>query len=127
HPGGLSLLRPAAAVARTETLRAPRARGHFCERRPGGIGSVNSDVTILFTATVSSTQSDALILALAGNVNQEALPEIASLIDHGRQDHEKVILDLSEVTLLDPAAAQFFAEQFRGGVRLVNCPGYIRH
>jgi ABC-type transporter Mla MlaB component len=87
---------------------------------------VNTDVTIMFTATVSSTQSDALILALAGNVSQEALPEIASLIDHGRQDHEKVILDLSEVTLLDPAAAQFFAEQFRGGVRLVNCPVYIR-
>jgi ABC-type transporter Mla MlaB component len=83
-------------------------------------------MTTMFTATVSSTQSDSLTLSLAGNVSCEALPEIASLIDHGRQDHEKVILDLSEVTLLDPAAAQFFAEQFRGGVRLVNCPIYIR-
>lgn len=27
---------------------------------------------------------------------------------------------------MDPAGAQFFAEQFRGGVRLVNCPVYIR-
>jgi hypothetical protein len=80
----------------------------------------------MFTATVSSTQSDSLTLALAGNVCQEALPEIALLIDHGRRDHEKVILDLSEVTLLDPAAAQFFTDQFRGGVRLVNCPIYIR-
>ncbi len=77
-------------------------------------------------ATVSSDQFDSLTLAISGNVNQEALPEIALLIDHGRRDHEKVILDLSEVTLLDPAAAQFFAEQFRGGVRLVNCPIYIR-
>jgi ABC-type transporter Mla MlaB component len=80
----------------------------------------------MFIATVSSTQSDSLTLAIAGNVSHEALPEIASLIDHGRRDHDKVILDLSEVTLLDPAAAQFFAEQFRGGVRLVNCPVYIR-
>jgi hypothetical protein len=80
----------------------------------------------MYTTTVSSTQSDSLILAIAGNVSQEALPEIALLIDHGRRDHEKVILDLSEVTLIDPAAAQFFAEQFRGGVRLVNCPVYIR-
>jgi ABC-type transporter Mla MlaB component len=80
----------------------------------------------MYTATVSSAQSDSLILAIAGNVSQDALPEIALLIDHGRRDHEKVILDLSEVTLLDPAAAQFFAEQFRGGVRLVNCPVYIR-
>jgi len=83
-------------------------------------------MTTLFTATVSSNQSDSLTLAISGNVNQEALPEIALLIDHGRRDHEKVILDLSEVTLLDPAAAQFLAEQFRGGVRLVNCPVYIR-
>ena len=80
----------------------------------------------MYTATVSSTQSDSLILAIAGNVSAEALPEIALLIDHGRRDHEKVILDLGEVTLIDPAAAQFFAEQFRGGVRLVNCPVYIR-
>jgi ABC-type transporter Mla MlaB component len=87
---------------------------------------VNSDVTSMFTATVSSAQSDTLTLAIAGNVSQDALPEIAQLINHGRRDHEKVILDLSEVTLLDPAAAQFFAEQFRGGVRLVNCPFYIR-
>jgi ABC-type transporter Mla MlaB component len=83
-------------------------------------------VTTMFTATVSSTQSDSLTLAIAGKVSQEALPEIALLIDHGRRDHEKVLLDLSEVTLLDPAAAQFFADQFHGGVRLVNCPGYIR-
>ncbi len=80
----------------------------------------------MFTATVSSTQSDSLTLAIAGKVSQEALPEIALLIDHGRRDHEKVLLDLSEVTLLDPAAAQFFADLFQGGVRLVNCPGYLR-
>lgn len=80
----------------------------------------------MFTATVSSTHSDSLTLALAGNVSEEALAEIAVLIDHGRREHEKVILDLGEVTLLDPAAAQFFAEQFRGGVRLVNCPVYIK-
>jgi ABC-type transporter Mla MlaB component len=80
----------------------------------------------MFTAIVSSTQSDSIILSLAGKVNQEALPEIALLIDRGRQDREQVILDLSEVTLIDPAAAQFFADQFRGGVRMVNCPVYIR-
>jgi ABC-type transporter Mla MlaB component len=80
----------------------------------------------MFTTTVSSNQSDSLTLAISGNVSQEALAEIALLIDRARRDHEKVILDLGEVTLLDPAAAQFFAEQFRGGVRLGNCPVYIR-
>ncbi|MBV9771020.1 MAG: hypothetical protein JOZ32_15715 [Bryobacterales bacterium] len=80
----------------------------------------------MFRATLSTTQPDSLILAIAGKVSEEALPEIALLIDHGRRDHEKVILDLSEVTLMDPAAAQFLAQQFRDGIRLVNCPVYIR-
>ncbi len=80
----------------------------------------------MFTATVASTQSDSLTLALAGTVSEDTLPEIALLIDHGRRDHVKIILDLSEVTLLDPAAALFFADQFRVGVRLINGPVYIR-
>jgi anti-anti-sigma regulatory factor len=80
----------------------------------------------MFTATVTSTEADSVILAIAGNINGEAVVEIASLIDHERREHERVILDLSEVTLLDPAAAQFFTEQFREGVRLLNCPVYIR-
>jgi hypothetical protein len=80
----------------------------------------------MFTATVSSNQSESITLAITGNVSAEAVPQIALLIDRGKVDHEKVILDMSEVTLLDPAAAQFFAEQFQGGVRLVNCPVYIR-
>ena len=120
---GLSLLRPAAAMA---SKAAGTAASALPGRRAHRLRGVNADVSTMFTATVSSTQSDSLTLALAGHVSYEALPEIALLIDHGRRDHEKVILDLSEVTLLDPAAAQFFAEQFRGGVRLVNCPVYIR-
>jgi anti-anti-sigma regulatory factor len=80
----------------------------------------------MFTATLSSAQSDSIVLAIAGKVSEDTLPEIALLINHGRRDHEKVILDLSEVTLMDPAAAQFLAEQFRGGVRMVNCPVYIK-
>jgi hypothetical protein len=35
----------------------------------------------MFTATVSSTQSDSLTLAIAGHVSQAALPEIALPID----------------------------------------------
>jgi hypothetical protein len=87
---------------------------------------MNAGVTTMFRATVSSNQSDSLTLSISGKVGQEALAEIALLIDHGRRDHEKVILDLSEVTLLDRPAAQFFADQFQEGVRLVNCPVYIR-
>ncbi len=93
---------------------------------PAPAGGIDADQTTMFTATVASIQSDSLTLALAGTVSEDTLPAIALLIDHGRRDHVKVILDLSEVTLLDPAAALFLADQFRIGVRLINCSVYIR-
>jgi anti-anti-sigma regulatory factor len=83
-------------------------------------------MTTSFRATISSDQSGALTLAIAGSLNEAALGEIALLIDHGRRDHGRIILDLSEVTLLDRAAAQFLNDQFRSGVGLVNCPVYLR-
>ncbi len=64
-------------------------------------------------------------LALAGSVESDALPAIANFIRRGRQARSQVVLDLSDVTLLDRAAAQFFARQRRHGVELINCPSYI--
>ena len=87
---------------------------------------MDADRTTTFAATVACTQSDCPTLALAGTVSEDALPKIALLIDPGRRDHVKVILDLGELTLFDPADARFFADQFRIGARLVNCPVYIR-
>jgi hypothetical protein len=65
-------------------------------------------------------------LALAGSVKEEVLPEIGRLIANGEHDHARVMLDLSEVTLIDRVAARFFAEQLERGVELVDCPGYLR-
>jgi anti-anti-sigma regulatory factor len=80
----------------------------------------------MFTATVSSKQANCITLAIGGNVNEETLPQIALLIDDGRQVRANIVLDLSEVTLIDPAAATFLREQSQNGVELVNCPVYIR-
>ena len=38
----------------------------------------------------------------------------------------RVILDLKDVTLVDRAAVQFLADMETAGVRLVDCPGYVR-
>jgi anti-anti-sigma regulatory factor len=67
----------------------------------------------------------ASILALAGNVDSDSLREIDLFIRNGRQAQQEIVLDLSDVTLLDRAAAQFFARQRQQGVALVNCPSYI--
>ena len=38
----------------------------------------------------------------------------------------RVILDLKDVTLVDRAAVQFLADVETAGVRIVNCPGFVR-
>ena len=38
----------------------------------------------------------------------------------------RVIFDLKDVTLVDRAAVQFLADVETAGVRIVNCPGYVR-
>ena len=79
------------------------------------------------TTTVSSSQSNSLTLAVAGKVNADSLAEIGRFIESGRRNRQQVVLDLSEVTLLDRAAARFFEETLKRGVEVVNCPTYIKH
>jgi anti-anti-sigma regulatory factor len=79
------------------------------------------------TMTVSSSQSNSVILAVRGKVNADSLPEIGRIIENGRRNCQQVVLDLSEVTLLDRAAARFFGETLKRGVEVVNCPLYIKH
>jgi hypothetical protein len=41
--------------------------------------------------------------------------------------HRRVLLDLSEVTLIDPEAARFFHRSLGHGVEMLNCPPYLQH
>jgi hypothetical protein len=79
------------------------------------------------TKTVSSSQSNSMTLAVAGKVNADSIAEIGRFIEKGRRNRKQVVLDLSEVTLLDRAAARFFGETVKRGVEVVNCPLYIKH
>jgi|UPI00037CD0EE anti-anti-sigma regulatory factor len=79
----------------------------------------------MFSMTALSHAADCVTLALAGSVNAEVLSEIERLIDNGRRMQGHVVLDLSEVTLMDRTAARFFAGRLQEGVELVNCPLYL--
>jgi anti-anti-sigma regulatory factor len=65
-------------------------------------------------------------LALAGKCNGTALGELRRAIDRARRTHKRVVIDLSEVTLLDRPSLQFLAAQTREDVQLTNCPEYIQ-
>ena len=66
-------------------------------------------------------------LLLNGEFDEEALPDLAQTLAQARCSRENVLLDLSEVTLVDRKSVQYFSEQAAMNVKLVNCPIYLRH
>ena len=65
-------------------------------------------------------------LVLAGKCNGGSLGELRRAIDKARRMQQNIVIDMSEVTLVDRPSLQFLAAQAREDVRLVNCPEYIQ-
>jgi len=65
-------------------------------------------------------------VALSGKCNGNSLGEVRRTIERARRAHKHVVIDLSEVTLLDKPSAQFLAAQSKEDVTLTNCPEYIQ-
>ncbi|MDQ2712241.1 MAG: hypothetical protein M3Y24_08435 [Acidobacteriota bacterium] len=68
----------------------------------------------------------AVIVLLNGKFSEDALPALEQSISEAKGSDRRVYIDLSEVTLVDRKAAQYFSKQRRGNVELVNCPIYLR-
>jgi hypothetical protein len=69
---------------------------------------------------------EAVTLLLNGRFGEEALPELEHSILQAKDSHLRVYIDLSEVTLVDRKAVQYFSIQAAQNVELVNCPIYLR-
>lgn len=72
------------------------------------------------------TSDSAVTLLLNGKFGEDALPELEQSISRARVAHRRVFIDLSEVTLVDRKAVQYFSEQAEHDVKLVNCPLYLK-
>lgn len=68
----------------------------------------------------------AVTLLLNGKFDEDALADLDVSIAEARGAHRRIYLDLSEVTLVDRKAVQYFSDQASGDVKLVNCPIYLR-
>jgi len=64
-------------------------------------------------------------VVLSGRIEREHLSELQRLIDEDAP-HELVTLDLADVRLVDREAVGFLARSEKTGIRLENCPAYIR-
>ena len=68
----------------------------------------------------------AVIVLLNGKFSEDALPALEQSISEAKESDRRVYIDLSEVTLVDRKAAQYFSRQRRCNVELMNCPIYLR-
>lgn len=62
---------------------------------------------------------------ISGRVDQEYISELKRLFGP-RKHYTSIIADLAEVTQADRDAVMFLARCEADGMRLQNCPGYIR-
>jgi len=63
------------------------------------------------------------VFALSGRIEAQHVPELRALFE--REDHS-VKLDLREVNLVDREVVQFLAQCEASGLRIDNCPAYVR-
>jgi hypothetical protein len=70
--------------------------------------------------------SGPVTLTLAGKCSGGCLGELRRAIERARRMQKQIIIDMSEVTLMDRPSLQFLAAQIREDIKLVNCPEYIQ-
>lgn len=68
------------------------------------------------------TDGRATILRLSGRIQAAYIDDIQAQMD----DAVRIILDLSEVTLVDVEVVRFLSAREKAGIELVHCPPYVR-
>jgi anti-anti-sigma regulatory factor len=65
-------------------------------------------------------------ILLNGKFSEDALAALDESIMAARGANRNVVMDLSEVTLVDRKAVQYLVNQTSHNVKIVNCPVYLR-
>jgi hypothetical protein len=63
------------------------------------------------------------VFTLSGRMEAEQVAELKKLFD---TDYRSIILDLQDMRLADRDAVKFLRSCERGGMKLENCPAYVR-
>ena len=70
-----------------------------------------------------STVQKFTVFTLSGRMEAEHVPELEELFD---RDYRNIILDLRDVRLADRDAVRFLRGCEADGMKLENCPAYLR-
>jgi hypothetical protein len=80
----------------------------------------------LMTLKIQRSAAEGLVVfTLSGRIRLEHLAELQNLLEFEAPDHS-IVLDLSEVRLVGRDAVRFLTHCEADGVKLDNCPAYIR-
>jgi anti-anti-sigma regulatory factor len=71
-----------------------------------------------------AAQIDGIVFTLSGVLDSEHATRLEELL--ALEVTARVVLDLTDVTLVDCAAVRFLALVEAAGAEIVNCPGYVR-
>ena len=71
-----------------------------------------------------SARIDGVALALSGELCGDDVVELDAVIE--REELGGVVLDLTELTLVNRDGIDFIRRALAGGAEIVNCPHYIR-
>jgi predicted metal-binding protein len=64
-----------------------------------------------------------MVFALSGRMKAEEVAELKALLV---MDHRSIVLDLRDVRLADRDAVKFLRDCEAAGMKLENCPAYVR-
>ena len=70
-------------------------------------------------------EGEFVIFALAGRIQEDQVAELDAFFQSGSSE-QAVVLDLADVKLVDRGAVRFLADREAAGMKLMNCPAYIR-
>ena len=74
---------------------------------------------------VERSTNGAVLFRLSGRIEKADVEDLRGLLGLENLDRS-LVLDMSDVTYLDPTAVDFLAECEANGIILRNCPGYVR-
>lgn len=72
-----------------------------------------------------SVESDLMVFKLTGRIQAADVPELLSILRSESSGHP-ILMDLTDVKLVDRDAVHFLAMSEAAGARLRNCSAYIR-
>ena len=70
-----------------------------------------------------STRQRFTVFSLSGRMEAEQVAALKELLD---RDYRNIILDLRDLRLADRDAVKFLRSCERDGMKLENCPAYVR-